>query len=133
MTGFVSPQIGEALADPSLDRLFGAFGIVHAKAGTVVVAPIELSQVAVQMGFADVVINAVDAALKDAEKVSAVLMCMKLPRRTYSFAEWFTVPWLANSLPTTGYTRLSSDMSAEARSAFCTMIGRTVSDVMFAT
>lgn len=63
---FVSPPICEALASDPLQGFVGAFKVSQL-AG--VVTEIELSGVALQMRFADMVINADDPALEDGEEV----------------------------------------------------------------
>jgi hypothetical protein len=62
----VRPPIGEALAPDAAKGLIGALGISTVP---VVVAEIELAGVAAQMRFADMVINADDAALEDGEEI----------------------------------------------------------------
>ena len=66
MTGLVSPPIGEALAG---DHLQGGIGTLGVGQMAVVVAEIELANVALQVLLADVVIDADDAALQDGEVI----------------------------------------------------------------
>ena len=54
--------IRRALALDAPESISRPFFIGNAKAGTIVVAEIKLRQIALQMGFADVVINASDVA-----------------------------------------------------------------------
>jgi hypothetical protein len=98
--GFVRPPIGQALSsDPGRD-LGDALFVFDAKARTIVVAEIELGKIAVQMLLTNVMERTDNAALENGKIIfSAVLTCTKPPKRTYSSAEWFTVPWPENSLP----------------------------------
>ena len=66
--GFVSPPIGEALASSLSDDLGGALGIFDAQARAVVIAEIELSEIAMQMSFAAMLVHALHAALEDREE-----------------------------------------------------------------
>src|SRR5579871_2636080 len=65
--GFTSPPIGEAFSADALQGVVRALSVVHAKSGTVIVAEIELDQIAVQMGFANAVEVAIDTTLQDGE------------------------------------------------------------------
>jgi hypothetical protein len=71
---------------PRLSAQSSAVSIVDAKLLAVAVPKIKLSQVALQMRFADVLIHAVNSALKDQKKPSTPLVVMtRVPsRRTYS-------------------------------------------------
>ena len=69
MTGFTNPPIGEALAARASEQVIGALGIFDAKGRATVVAEIELRKVAVQVGFAAMLVSAVHAALEDGEHV----------------------------------------------------------------
>jgi len=80
---FVSPPIGEALADATLERQLGALRIGH-KAS--LVAEVELGTVTGKVRLAHVVIGADHAALEDREEISTVLLCLKPPVVTYYFA-----------------------------------------------
>jgi hypothetical protein len=66
---FTSPPIGQALAADAAQGFVGAHRIVHAKAGTVGIAEIELGKVADEVGFGHVNECAVDPALQDREVV----------------------------------------------------------------
>ena len=68
-SGPANPPIGEALAFDAAQSAIRALGIVHAKAGTVRIAEVELGKVAVQMFFAAMLIDAFHAALEHAEIV----------------------------------------------------------------
>ncbi len=81
---FISPPIGQALALHTLQNDAGALAVAH---GAGVVAKIELTAVAAKVSLAHVVIGADHATLEDAEEVSAVLLCVKPPVRTYWLAE----------------------------------------------
>src|SRR3954451_14876738 len=63
----VSPPIGQALADDPGDCLLCTLGILDAKGRALVVAEVELAEVALQVLRADVVIGADQAALQDRE------------------------------------------------------------------
>ena len=60
-------SIGQPLPLGALDSQVVASDIVDAQLDAVGVAEVELGQVAVQMGFADVEVAAIDAALEDRE------------------------------------------------------------------
>ena len=60
-----SPPIGQTLTASSLDRAAGALGVVNPELDAVRIAEIELREVAVQMLFAAVLINADHAALEN--------------------------------------------------------------------
>lgn len=60
--------IRQALALCAFERKGSALHVVHAKLLAVAVAEIELAQIAMQMGFAHVLINAVHAAFQDREE-----------------------------------------------------------------
>ena len=62
---FVRPSIHQALALRALNDLGNALRILDAKRGTIRVAKIELSQIAVQVLLAAMLINALHAALED--------------------------------------------------------------------
>lgn len=57
--------IGQPLALGADDGEIGALGVVNAKLDAVAVPEIELTEIPLQVGFGDVLINAVDAALED--------------------------------------------------------------------
>jgi hypothetical protein len=63
----VNCSIGEPLSDNTLDDLVGTRRIVNAKRNPLVVAEIELGEIAVQVLLADMVIGADDAAPQDRE------------------------------------------------------------------
>src|SRR4030081_3483471 len=63
------PPIGQPLAIDALQRGNRALGIGYAKAGTMVVAEIELADVPLQVRLGNVVIGAHDAALQDREVI----------------------------------------------------------------
>src|ERR1700683_1954491 len=63
----VSLPIGEPLSDNSFHRSRGALHVIYAKPNAVAIAEIELRQIAVQVLFLAVLINALHAALKDRE------------------------------------------------------------------
>jgi hypothetical protein len=65
MVASVSVLIQEPLPGNTNYSLAGALSIVHAKHHAFIVSEIELSQITLQMCFADVVINASDAALEN--------------------------------------------------------------------
>jgi hypothetical protein len=60
-----SPPISEALAACALDRTAGTLGIVNPELDTVRIAEIELGEIAVQMLFAAVLIDADHATFED--------------------------------------------------------------------
>ena len=60
--------VGEPTALRTLQAQRSAGGIVHAKLFAMAVAEIKLGQIAMQVGFADVLIHAVNAAFKDREE-----------------------------------------------------------------
>jgi hypothetical protein len=60
-----SPPIGQAFATRSFDRAAGALGVVNPELDAVRISEIELGEVAMQMLFADVLIDAVDTSLED--------------------------------------------------------------------
>ncbi|MNC91463.1 hypothetical protein D3C83_77320 [compost metagenome] len=68
MRGFVSPPIGEALAGRAAQGFVRAHVVVDPQRHAVGIAEVELGKVAAQMGFGDVVIDAVDPALEDREE-----------------------------------------------------------------
>jgi hypothetical protein len=61
--GFTRFLIHESFAGRTLNRTVGALGILDANGAAVVIAEIELCEIAMQMCLADVMINAIDAAL----------------------------------------------------------------------
>src|SRR5712664_411078 len=63
----VSPPIGQALSTDFLEDRIGALVVVDAHRGAVVVTEVKLSDVALQMRFADVMICSDQAALEDGE------------------------------------------------------------------
>ncbi len=63
----VSRSIGEPLADNAAQRPIGALYVVHAEHDPVVVSKIKLGEVTMQVFFADMLVNAIDAALEDRE------------------------------------------------------------------
>jgi hypothetical protein len=98
--GFVSPPICQSLSSDASHDFVGALCILDTKARAIVIAEIEFREIAVQMLFADVMVSSDHAALENGKIVfGAVDMDETPPRRAYSFAEWFTVPWASNSLP----------------------------------
>ena len=66
--GFTRLLIREPLAFGTLEDAGGPVGVVHTELDPVVVPEVELGKVAVQVGFAHVLIDAVDAALQDGEE-----------------------------------------------------------------
>lgn len=62
-----SRSIGKAPSPSVLKDQIGAGFVVHTELHPVTVAEVELRQIPVEMGFRDVLVNAVDAALEDAE------------------------------------------------------------------
>ena len=60
--------VGQATAFGAFERARGAGNVVHAKLFAVAVAEIEFVQIAMQVGFADVLINAINAAFEDREE-----------------------------------------------------------------
>src|ERR1700733_5103600 len=81
----MSCSIGQPFAASAHDRQVGALDIVHAQLDAVGVAEIEFAQVAVQVGFADVEIHAIDAPLQDGEiPLHSISVASS---RTYSLAE----------------------------------------------
>lgn len=65
VTGFTNPPIGEALAADAGQQHVVAFGVGYTWRTAAVVAEIELGEVAMQVGFAAVLINARRAAPED--------------------------------------------------------------------
>jgi hypothetical protein len=63
-----SPPIGQSLAARTLDRASGALGIVNSELDAVRVAEIELSEVAVKVSLAAMLIDARHTALENAEE-----------------------------------------------------------------
>jgi len=61
-----SRSVGKLLANDTSQGVVSALGIVHTKANPVVVSEIKLSDVAVQMPFAAMLIDTLHAALEDA-------------------------------------------------------------------
>jgi hypothetical protein len=64
-----SRSIGKPLADDALDGAFGTLFVVNAECGAVVVPEIKLSEISMKMLFADMLIDAIDAALQDRKEV----------------------------------------------------------------
>jgi len=62
-----SRSVGQALADDAFHGQIGAGDIIDPEFGPVGVAKVELGQVAVKMGFADVLVDPVNAPLQDRE------------------------------------------------------------------
>src|SRR5206468_10997480 len=62
--------IGQALADHALDRLGGALRVRHVERRTLVVAEVEFAKVALEVLLRDVVVHAVDPALRSEEHTS---------------------------------------------------------------
>ena len=96
--GLVSPPISQTLA---LDAFGGNLGALHVGDFASVTAEVELTNLALEMCRADVIVGADDAAFGDREVTSTLFVCQK-PPRTYLSIEWFTQPWPANPLPTFG-------------------------------
>ncbi len=65
--GFVRLSIHQALALGAAKQGFGALYIANPEGGTGVVPEVKFAQVAMQMGFADMVKRAEDAALQNGE------------------------------------------------------------------
>jgi hypothetical protein len=65
--GAISCFIRDTLAPRTLQRVISTLRVIHAKRNPVVVPEIELAQIPLQMNFGDVLVNAVDASLEDAE------------------------------------------------------------------
>jgi hypothetical protein len=63
----MSRSIGEPLADNPAQCLVGAFGVVYAERDSAVVSKIKLGEVTMQVFLADMLVNAIDAALEDRE------------------------------------------------------------------
>ena len=63
----MSRSICEALADDATDRTFGALLIIDAEPNAVVIAEIELRQITVKVLLRTVLVDALHAALEDAE------------------------------------------------------------------
>ena len=61
----VRPSIGKALANDTGDRFFHTLRVADAKRHALVVTIIELGKITLQMLFADVMIDAGNAALHD--------------------------------------------------------------------
>lgn len=61
----VRTSIRQPLASDALDRERGAGRIVIAKRDSVVIPKIEFAEISLQMGRADVVIDAINTALED--------------------------------------------------------------------
>src|SRR5688572_6930352 len=64
----LSRPIGQTLSADLLEGDFSALAVSNATSGTIVVAERELSHIALKVGFADVLVGAVQAALKDREE-----------------------------------------------------------------
>jgi hypothetical protein len=67
LSGAISCFISEALAPCALHGVSGTLSVIYAKRNPVVVPKVELAQISLQMGFGDVLIDAIDAPLEDAE------------------------------------------------------------------
>ena len=65
--GATNCSIGQALANDTLERLYGAGFIVHAQRDAVVIAEIIFAQIAVKVLFIAMLIDALHAALEDRE------------------------------------------------------------------
>jgi hypothetical protein len=63
--GFARSAIHQPLANDALECFFGAGCIIVSKFDAVAVTEIEFRQIAFQMGFANVMINASDATLEN--------------------------------------------------------------------
>jgi hypothetical protein len=63
-----SRSVGQPLADDASDRALGARYVINAELCAVAVTEIKLGQIAMQMGFADVEVAAVNPALEDREE-----------------------------------------------------------------
>jgi hypothetical protein len=63
----MSRSVGQPLADRAQQRRLGAHGVVHAQPDPVVVAEIELGEVAVEVLLAAVLVDALHAPLGDRE------------------------------------------------------------------
>lgn len=66
--GFTNPPIGEALAADALQGIVAAFNIANTKLSAIVVAEIELGEVAEQVLLSAVLVDAFHAALEDREE-----------------------------------------------------------------
>jgi hypothetical protein len=62
-----SRSVGKAFSDDSFDRQISAGAIIDPQLGAVAVAEIELGEVTFQVCFADMLVDAIDAALQDRE------------------------------------------------------------------
>jgi hypothetical protein len=65
----MSRSIGEPLAYDTTDRAFSALDIIDAESDPVVMPEIELSEIAVKVLLADVLVGSIDAALKDGKEI----------------------------------------------------------------
>lgn len=63
----VRPCVGQALANDALQALDGALAVIHAQSRALFIAELKFSQIAVLVLFAAVLVNALHAALEDAE------------------------------------------------------------------
>lgn len=62
-----SRSIGQALALDAFDGQVGASNVINAQLDPVGIPKVEFAQIPVQMGFADMLVNTIDAALQDGE------------------------------------------------------------------
>jgi hypothetical protein len=67
VTGFTNPPIGQALAANGFKQHVGAFTVGNLESRAAVITEIELCQIAVQVSFIAMLINADHAALEDGE------------------------------------------------------------------
>jgi hypothetical protein len=100
--GFTRQSIGQPLAFDAFERLLGALGILNAKAGTIIVTKVELSEIAMQVRLAHVVIDACDAALEDRIEILGRVDMDKAAHACIFICRMVDGPWLANSLPSAG-------------------------------
>jgi hypothetical protein len=63
----MSRSIGEPLSDDAFEDLVGTLNVVDSERDSLIVSEVEFGEVTVQMFLADMLINAVDAALEDRE------------------------------------------------------------------
>ena len=65
----VKPPTGKALSFNAFGNVFGALGVTYFQGGAVIVTEIKFGQIAMQMGFAAMLIDAFHATLEHAPNV----------------------------------------------------------------
>jgi len=92
-------SIQEPAALGAAEQCLGAFRVLDPEREAMVAAEIKIGEITVQVGLADMMEIAIHAGLMRAKNDSTVLVWWNPPVRTYSSAEWLTVPCPANSRP----------------------------------